>query len=67
MPNHRKESTGGIEILSPLRGDDEVEVKDKTHFFSFNERPIPEKALETEATILERPVLVRLIRSKSSA
>ena len=29
MPNHRKESTGGIEKVSQLRGDEEVEVEDK--------------------------------------
>ena len=68
MPNRRKESTDGIEKVSQLRGDEEVEAKDKKlHFSLFNERSIPEKALETKDTILERPVLVRLIRSKSSA
>ena len=68
MPNHRKESKYGIEEVSQLRGDDEVEAKDKnSHFFLFKQRPIPQKASETEGTILERPVLVRLIRSKSSA
>ena len=68
MPNHRKESTDGVEKVSQLRGDEEVEAKDKiSHFSLFNKRPIPEKALETEYFILERPVLVRLIRSKSSA
>ena len=59
MPNRRKESTDGIEKVSQLRGDEEVEAKDKNSYFSlFNERPIPEKALETENNILERPVLV---------
>ena len=59
MPNHRKESTEGIEKKSQIRGDEEVEAKDKkSHFSLFNIRPIPEKELETEDTILERPVLV---------
>jgi len=59
MPNNGKEPTDGIEKVSQLRGDEEVEAKDKnSHFSLFNKRPIPEKALETEDTILKRPFLV---------
>ena len=59
MPSHCKKSTDGIEKLSQLRGDEEVEVKNKnSHFSSFNERPIPEKVSETQDAILEKPVLV---------
>ena len=39
MPNHRKESTGGIEKVSQLREDEEVEAEDKnSHFSLFQQR-----------------------------